>query len=122
MFKRATESIVKSCGEETLHAVTDLNSAERFKPLCLVEKKTSYRPLTRPTFIPTCVKITDLLNSPVDIHVRTREVTLLKSFKDVPTMDICGSVDTKVSDELQMKVKEDEKVSVLCLMRLDNQF
>ena len=113
MFRRATESVVKNCGEETLHPVTDLNSSERFKPLCLVEKQRSFWPFKKPIFIPTCVKLSDLLNSPADVEVVTKEVVLLKSFKDVPTLDISGSVDTHVTDYLQLNAEEEHKVRLV---------
>jgi len=113
MFKRATESVVESCGKETLHPVTDLNSSEHFKPLCLVEKKESFWPFRKPKFIPTCVKITDLLHSPGDIQVTTKKVTLLESFKDIPTFDVNGSVVAKASEELQFDVSEDTKVELV---------
>jgi len=113
MFKKAAESVVQNCGSETLHAVTDLNSAERFKPLCLVQKKKSFWPFKAPTIIPSYVKITDLLSNPVDVAVITREFTLLKSYNEFPTLDMGGSISAKATEEFKLDLKGDEKVKLV---------
>lgn len=116
MFRKASESIVENCGSKTLHPVTDLSSAERFKPLCIVEKRKSFWPFKKSTMTPTVVKITHLLKDNketiLDQDVNKREFTLLKQFEDLPTFDIKGSLSGKIAKECNLELKAEDKMTL----------
>ena len=61
MYLAATQHVAKAAGSKTLHAVTDLNSAERFHPLCLAKQKRSFWFWKKPKILPTDVKLQDVL-------------------------------------------------------------
>ena len=61
LFTVASKHFVKTAGSSSLHSVPDLNSAERFKVLCLVYRKTSFWPWKKEKVKPTMVTLNDVL-------------------------------------------------------------
>ena len=61
LFTAASKHFVKAAGSSSLHNVPDLNSADRFKVLCLVYRKTSFWPWKKPKIKPTLVTLNDVL-------------------------------------------------------------
>ena len=118
MFRKASENIVENCGTRTLHAVIDLNSAEHYKPLCLVEKKKSFWPFKKASMNSTLVKITDLLTSNCEISgvlnlVDNKEFTLLKQFEELPILNIGGSLSAKIAKECNLDFKANDVLKLV---------
>ena len=67
LYAAASKHFVKCAGSKTLHSVPDLNSADRFKPLCLVKRRTSFWIWKKPKIIPTMLTLNDVLEK-VSIH------------------------------------------------------
>ena len=82
LFTAASKHFVKTAGKTSLHSVPDLNSAERFKVLCLVYRKTSFWPWKKAKIKPTLVSLNDILTKVSVAHLvidLSIDVTLCKS-------------------------------------------
>ena len=113
MFMKAAEHVANISGEKTLHAVTDLNTAERFKPLCIVERKKSFWFWKKPTMNPTFVKMNDLVQKDLNLSASKNNFILLKDFEELPTLQVSGSVSAKILSEANVQLKAEEKLNVV---------
>jgi len=105
MYLAATQHVAKAAGSKTLHAVTDLNSAERFHPLCLAKQKRSFWFWKKPKILPTDVKLQDVLTKPLELgkDVLT-ETTLMEKYKENPHFGISGDLGGSLAKELKLDV------------------
>lgn len=62
MFDAACGHITKSVGSKTLHSSRDLNSAERFRALCIVKRKKPFWFWKKPKMLPTQINLENLLD------------------------------------------------------------
>ena len=60
MFQVAVKQVANSSGSATLHPVPDLNSANHFKTLCLVMRKTRFWFWKKPKMTAAQIKLNDL--------------------------------------------------------------
>ena len=115
LFKECTKYVVKSAGSETLHHVTDLNSAEYFDTFCLVKRKKSFWFWKKDKNIPTQVKLDDVLLEKINIDdMKFKTKVLLEKFIETPTFTAQGDVGAKIASELNLDLKgtDDLKISL----------
>ena len=115
LFKECTKYIVNVAGCKTLHPVTDLNSAEYFDTLCLVKRKRSSWFWKKDKYIPTQVKLGDILQNKLNIDdSKLKTNILLEKFIETPTFTAHGDAGTKIASELHLDLKstDDMKISL----------
>ena len=115
LFKECTKYIVNVAGCKTLHPVTDLNSAEYFDTLSLVKRKRSSWFWKKDKYIPTQVKLQDILQDKLNIDdSKLKTNVLLEKFIETPTFTAHGDAGTKIASELHLDLKstDDMKISL----------
>ncbi|XP_047132380.1 uncharacterized protein LOC100201064 isoform X1 [Hydra vulgaris] len=112
MFEAATKCIAKSIGSKTLHHVSDLNSSERFKLLCVVCQKKSFWPWKKTQIFPTQIVLQDILSTKLNIEQSDVNFTLVKDYIENPTLNIKGDVGAKIASELQLEFSASDSVSL----------
>ena len=115
LFKECTTYIVNVAGCKTLHPVTDLNSAEYFDTLCLVKRKRSSWFWKKDKYIPTQVKLDDILQDKLAIdNSKLKTNVLLEKFIETPTFTAHGDAGAKIASELHLDLKssDDMKISL----------
>lgn len=120
MFERVAEHVVASSGAKTLHPVADINSAERYKTLCIVQRKKSFWFWKNPSMVPTFVRLNDmLLEKGTDLAAKEEQFTLMKKFQDKPDFNLNGSLDIasslakKIAAQANIKMEADDKLELV---------
>eukprot|EP00794_Sanderia_malayensis_P017683 gene17683-19448_t len=114
LFAAASKHFVKSAGHETLHSVPDLNSADRFKVLCLVKRKKSFWIWKKPKIIPTMITLNDVMEKPIDnvTSLIVPDTIIAEKYKDTPSFNADGDIGAKIATELDIDLSMTDKFSL----------
>ncbi|XP_057303085.1 uncharacterized protein LOC130642743 [Hydractinia symbiolongicarpus] len=112
MFDAACGHITKSVGSKTLHSSRDLNSAERFRALCIVKRKKPFWFWKKPKMLPTQINLENLLDEKKELPETVKSFTILENFSESPTFKVSGSIGGKIASELNFNLSGSDTVTL----------
>ena len=112
MFKKLSKYVAEKCDQKTLHPICDIKDVERFKPLCVVEKKKHLGFWKKTSMNPTTTTLNDILLKK-DVNVVKTENTLQTEIEEDNTIKIGASISNKIASEHDFEYVTGDKLNLV---------